>query len=131
MLDVEAALARAQAAAGVIAAEHADAIAAACRAERYDVDALGAAGGRRWATRRRRWCARCAREVGGPAAADVHRGATSQDVVDSAAMLVARRALEPLLDDLRRRGRRGGAAGGRAPRDGDGRAHAAAAGASR
>jgi 3-carboxy-cis,cis-muconate cycloisomerase len=30
----------------------------------------------------------------------VHRGATSQDVVDSAAMLVARRAVEPLLDDL-------------------------------
>ena len=47
MLDVEAALARAQAAAGVIAAEHAEAIAAACRAERYDVDALGAAGRRR------------------------------------------------------------------------------------
>ena len=37
----------------------------------------------------------------GPAAGDVHRGATSQDVVDSAAMLIARRALEPLLDDLR------------------------------
>jgi 3-carboxy-cis,cis-muconate cycloisomerase len=30
----------------------------------------------------------------------VHRGATSQDVVDSAAMLVARRALEALLADL-------------------------------
>ena len=42
MLDVEAALARAQAAAGLIAAAHADAIAAACRAELYDIDALGA-----------------------------------------------------------------------------------------
>ena len=40
-------------------------------------------------------------EVGDPAGADVHRGATSQDVIDSAAMLVARRALDPLLDDLR------------------------------
>jgi 3-carboxy-cis,cis-muconate cycloisomerase len=38
--------------------------------------------------------------VGDPAAGDVHRGATSQDIVDSASMLVARRALEPLLDDL-------------------------------
>src|SRR5262249_16311416 len=31
----------------------------------------------------------------------VHRGATSQDVVDTAAMLVAHRALPHLLDDLR------------------------------
>jgi 3-carboxy-cis,cis-muconate cycloisomerase len=31
----------------------------------------------------------------------VHRGATSQDVLDTAAMLVARRALEALLGDLR------------------------------
>ncbi len=30
----------------------------------------------------------------------LHRGATSQDVVDTAAMLVAKRALEPLLADL-------------------------------
>ena len=39
--------------------------------------------------------------VAGPAAAHVHRGATSQDVLDSAAMLVAHRALGPLLADLR------------------------------
>jgi 3-carboxy-cis,cis-muconate cycloisomerase len=99
MLDVEAALARAQAAAGVIAAEHADAIAAACRAERYDVDALGAeaaAVGNPAAPLVRALRA----QVADTAAADVHRGATSQDIVDSAAMLVARRALEPLLDDL-------------------------------
>jgi 3-carboxy-cis,cis-muconate cycloisomerase len=99
MLDVEAALARAQAAAGVIATEHAEAIGAACRAERYDVDALGveaAAVGNPAAPLVRALRA----QVGGPAAGDVHRGATSQDVVDSAAMLVARRALEALLDDL-------------------------------
>jgi 3-carboxy-cis,cis-muconate cycloisomerase len=35
-----------------------------------------------------------------PAAAVLHRGATSQDIVDTAIMLVARRALEPLLSDL-------------------------------
>ena len=34
------------------------------------------------------------------AARQVHRGATSQDVIDTAAMLVTRRALVPLLDDL-------------------------------
>jgi 3-carboxy-cis,cis-muconate cycloisomerase len=99
MLDVEAALARAQAAAGVIATEHAEAIGAACRAERYDVDALGveaAAVGNPAAPLVRALRA----QVGGPAAGDVHLGATSQDVVDSAAMLVARRALEALLDDL-------------------------------
>jgi 3-carboxy-cis,cis-muconate cycloisomerase len=39
-------------------------------------------------------------QVGGDAAADVHRGATSQDVVDTAAMLVARRAVEAVLVDL-------------------------------
>ena len=99
MLDAEAGLARAQAAAGLIAAEHAEAIAAACRAERYDVDALGAqaaAVGNPAAPLVRALRA----EVGDPAAADVHRGATSQDIVDSATMLVARRALEALLDDL-------------------------------
>jgi 3-carboxy-cis,cis-muconate cycloisomerase len=36
----------------------------------------------------------------GPAADVLHRGATSQDIVDTALMLVARRALEPILDDL-------------------------------
>jgi 3-carboxy-cis,cis-muconate cycloisomerase len=99
LLDVEAALARAQAAAGVIPAAHADAIAAACRAERYDVAALGeqaADVGNPAAPLVRALRA----DVGGEAAADVHRGATSQDIVDSAAMLVARRALEAILDDL-------------------------------
>jgi 3-carboxy-cis,cis-muconate cycloisomerase len=37
-------------------------------------------------------------------ASHVHRGATSQDVVDTATMLVARRGLEPLLADLRAAG---------------------------
>jgi 3-carboxy-cis,cis-muconate cycloisomerase len=99
LLDVEAALARAQAAAGAIPAAHADAIAAACRAERYDVDALGEA-----ATEVGNPAAPLVKalraEVGGDAAADVHRGATSQDIVDTAAMLVARRALDAILGDL-------------------------------
>jgi 3-carboxy-cis,cis-muconate cycloisomerase len=38
--------------------------------------------------------------VKGPATAQVHRGATSQDAMDTAAMLVAQRALGPVLADL-------------------------------
>ena len=44
--------------------------------------------------------------VGGEAADYVHFGATSQDIVDSAAMLVARRALGLIGEELDRR--RGG-----------------------
>ena len=67
--------------------------------------------------------------VGERVAPHVHLGATSQDVIDTAAMLLARRALE--LAARRRRGRRigGGRAGRRTPRKPDGGAHAAAAGA--
>jgi 3-carboxy-cis,cis-muconate cycloisomerase len=100
MLDFEAALARVQAAAGLIPADAAEAIAAACRAEEFDLAALDAQAGL----------------TGTPvvplldalravlpdeAAEHLHRGATSQDVVDTAAMLVAHRLLGPLLDDLR------------------------------
>ncbi len=99
MLDVEAALARALAASGLIAGEEAEAIAAACRAERFDAAEIGAA-----ARVTGNPAAPLARALGeaveGSAAAHVHRGATSQDILDTAAMLVARRALEPLLEDL-------------------------------
>jgi 3-carboxy-cis,cis-muconate cycloisomerase len=47
--------------------------------------------------------------------AHVHAGATSQDVIDTAAMLVARRAIAVILADRRRRARCGHAAGRRAP----------------
>ncbi|MFE3000689.1 3-oxoadipate enol-lactonase [Nocardia sp. NPDC059246] len=100
MLDAEAALAWAQADVGVITAAQAEAIAAACRAELYDVGEIGLA----------------ATGVGNPAAAlvraltasvtdvdaagEVHRGATSQDILDTAAMLVAGRAIDALFEDL-------------------------------
>ena len=99
MLDVEAALARASAEVGLIAVEHAEAIAAACRAEWFDVAAIGAEAANVGNPAEPLVRALRAR-VGGAAAEDVHRGATSQDIVDSAAMLVARRALEPVLGDL-------------------------------
>jgi 3-carboxy-cis,cis-muconate cycloisomerase len=41
------------------------------------------------------------RELDAAAAASVHRGATSQDIIDSALMLVAARALVVIRDDLR------------------------------
>jgi 3-carboxy-cis,cis-muconate cycloisomerase len=99
MLDVEAGLARAEASAGLIAPEDAEAIARACVAEEFDAAALGAAAassGNPVVPLARALSER----VGGDAAGQVHRGATSQDVLDSAAMLVARRALAPLLADL-------------------------------
>lgn len=99
MLDFESALAAASADAGRIDSEDARTIAAACRAEAFDVSALGA----------------LAADTGnpvlpmldalrgmvGPAAAHaVHRGATSQDVIDTATMVVAGRALDVIGRDL-------------------------------
>jgi 3-carboxy-cis,cis-muconate cycloisomerase len=99
MLDVEAALAHAWARAGVIPSAAAETIAGACRAERFDVAALG-----REAARHAQpvvgLVAALRAAVGEDAAPYVHHGATSQDVLDSALMLVARRALDPLLEDL-------------------------------
>lgn len=100
MLDVEAGLAHACAAAGLIPQRDAEMIADACDAGRFDADAIGAeatATGNPVVPLVRALTA----AVDGAAAAHVHRGATSQDVLDTAAMLIAARALEPLLDDLR------------------------------
>ncbi len=100
MLDTEAALARASASAGLLSRDDAETISAACGAAHYDVAQLGreaASSGNPAAPLVKALTAR----VEGPAARHVHSGATSQDVVDTAAMLVAHRALGPLLEDLR------------------------------
>jgi 3-carboxy-cis,cis-muconate cycloisomerase len=96
MLDVEAALARVEAEHGVIPPSAAEAIAASCDASLFDLDELG----------------RAARPGGNPViplvaalrallaepARDwVHFGATSQDVLDTATMLLVARSL-PLID---------------------------------
>jgi 3-carboxy-cis,cis-muconate cycloisomerase len=99
MLDAEAALARASAAAGMIPAAAAEQIAACCDAGRFDVDALGrasAAAGNPVVPLVRA----LAEQLPEEAAGHVHQGATSQDVLDTAASLVAWRALGPLLEDL-------------------------------
>ena len=96
MLRTEAALARVQARVGLFPAEDADAIAAACQSSRFDVDALGqaaAAAGNPVVPLVEQLRA----AVGGDAAAHVHFGATSQDIIDTATMLVAGPALEAIL----------------------------------
>ena len=101
MLDAEAALARALASAGVIEETEAEAIAAACVAERFDAAAIAAAAsgsGNPVVPLK----AALTEAVEGPAAAHVHRGATSQDIVDTALMLVSRRALRVIGADLDR-----------------------------
>jgi 3-carboxy-cis,cis-muconate cycloisomerase len=100
MLDAEAALARALAAAGMIRAEDAETIARTCRADEFDVESIGrraADAGNPVAP----MVAALTAAVGEPASRHVHQGATSQDVLDTAAMLVAARSLRPLLEDLR------------------------------
>jgi 3-carboxy-cis,cis-muconate cycloisomerase len=99
MLDAEAALARALAAAGLIGEDEGEAIAAACNADRFDAAAIAraATGSGNPVVPLK---AALTEAVEGPAARHVHRGATSQDILDTAAMLVTARALEPLLEDL-------------------------------
>lgn len=101
MLDAEAALTRAQSACGLAPAEAGRAVTETADAGRFDVRDL----------------ALRARSGGNPviplvvdlmaavpedARAYVHRGATSQDILDTAAMLVASRTLATVLDDLER-----------------------------
>jgi 3-carboxy-cis,cis-muconate cycloisomerase len=101
MLAAERALAEAEAQAGAIPAEAADRIAQSCRAELFDLGQLleqGHAAGNPVEP-----LVRALREaVGGDAALYVHWGATSQDILDTAAMLVARRALRLILADVDR-----------------------------
>ena len=92
MLQAESALARAEATAGVIGAETAAAIVAACDESLYSAAQLGIDG--RAAGNPVEPLVRAIRgRVGEPDAAGVHHGATSQDILDSAAMLVAKRAV--------------------------------------
>ncbi|MER5867063.1 3-carboxy-cis,cis-muconate cycloisomerase [Kitasatospora sp. NPDC002040] len=104
MLDAEAALARAQAGLGVVPKWAAEAITAAARVSNFDVRALALA----------------SRETANPvvglvraltavvaaqhpeAAEYVHSGSTSQDILDTGAMLVSARALRIIRADLHR-----------------------------
>ncbi len=102
MLDVEAALARAQAAEGMLPPAVAEAIANAARAERLDLDAIvteGAVAGTLVIPLVKRLTAEVAR-VDAEAARWVHWGSTSQDIIDTAMALVTRTALAQLDERL-------------------------------
>jgi 3-carboxy-cis,cis-muconate cycloisomerase len=100
MLDTEAALARAVERAGLVPAGSGAAVTAAARVEHFDATELG----------------RAAVLIGNPVAAlvraltdlvpanareSVHRGATSQDIIDTAVMLLARRGIGFIDANLR------------------------------
>ncbi|HEY6069443.1 MAG TPA: lyase family protein [Gaiellaceae bacterium] len=99
MLVAERALAVAEAKVGVITRASAGAITVSCDPDRFDLAELVAEGRR--AGNPAEPLVRALREaVGGDAAKDVHLGATSQDILDTAAALVAREATALIVADL-------------------------------
>jgi 3-carboxy-cis,cis-muconate cycloisomerase len=104
MLDFEAALARAEAATGVIPQSAAGPIAAACRAESFDLAALADASTRsgNLAIPLVKALTSNVAQQNADAARYVHWGATSQDVIDTATMLTLRAAIDILLGDIDR-----------------------------
>ena len=104
LLDFEAALARAEAKAGVIPAVDAQVIAAACRAEQFDIEELAtqAALSGNVAIPLVKKLTELVAKQNKDAARFLHWGATSQDSMDTAVVLQLRRALEVVDQDLAR-----------------------------
>ena len=101
MLDAEAGLARALERAGLAPAGSGEAVTAAARAENFDPNELG--GFAALTGNPVPGLARAlARQVPQTAVSAVHRGATSQDIMDTAAMLLAKRAFGVIEADLAR-----------------------------
>jgi 3-carboxy-cis,cis-muconate cycloisomerase len=99
MLDTEAALARALARAGLVSAEAAEAVTEAALADSFEIAELSrgsAEAGNPVPALVRALAAALPRE----AADAVHFGATSQDIIDTAFMLVSKRSLLYVLSDL-------------------------------
>ncbi|WTO34089.1 3-carboxy-cis,cis-muconate cycloisomerase [Streptomyces achromogenes] len=101
LLDAEAALTRAQAALGLAPPKAAAAVTEAADPARFDLGSLAAraAGGGNPVIP---LAADLTAAVGAEYGPYVHRGATSQDIMDTATMLVAVRTLGPVLADLGR-----------------------------
>ena len=101
MLQVEAALVAAEFHVGLVPLTAADEISAHCDVEEYDIAQLG-----REAVRSANpvvpLVSALQDKVGKEAAAFVHLGATSQDILDTAMMLIAQRGLGFVLEDLGR-----------------------------
>src|SRR6266513_4814320 len=101
MLDAEAGLARALERAGLAPAGAGEAVTAAARAGNFDPNELGGLAALTGIPVP--GLARAlARQVPQTAVSAVHRGATSQDIVDTAAMLLAKRAIDVIAADLTR-----------------------------
>jgi 3-carboxy-cis,cis-muconate cycloisomerase len=101
MVEFEVALIQAQADLGLAPAEAADELARAFTAGKleFDVDELGRGAGEQ-GTPIPALLRAMRRQLSDAASAHLHKGATSQDVIDTAVMLLARRALDPILADL-------------------------------
>jgi 3-carboxy-cis,cis-muconate cycloisomerase len=104
MLAFEAALARAEAAAGVIPASAAGPIGKACVAGSFDIAELAEAATRsgNLAIPLVKALTALVAKTDAEAARYIHWGATSQDVIDTAAMLTLRAGIDMLLIDLER-----------------------------
>jgi 3-carboxy-cis,cis-muconate cycloisomerase len=104
MLDFEAALARAEAAVGVIPTSAAEPIANACTVGTFELAALAEAATRsgNLAIPLVKALTAAVGKADAEAARYVHWGATSQDVIDTATMLTLRAAIDALLPDLDR-----------------------------
>jgi len=102
MLDFEAALAEAQAAEGVIATAAVVPIRRACALDQVDAAAIVAASGRAGslAIPLVKQLTEAVRRLDAEAATQVHWGATSQDVIDTAMVLCTRRALGMVEHEL-------------------------------
>ncbi|MPZ39538.1 MAG: 3-carboxy-cis,cis-muconate cycloisomerase [Rhizobiales bacterium] len=102
MLDFESALARAEAAVAVVPAACVDPIGAACKAERYNLAALGEAAARAGNVAGAVLAALTdeVAKANAEAARFVHWGATAQDLIDTALMLELRAGIDALLADL-------------------------------
>ncbi|WP_145660861.1 3-carboxy-cis,cis-muconate cycloisomerase [Bradyrhizobium stylosanthis] len=104
MLDFEAALARAEAATGVIPQAAVGPIEAACKASSFDIAALAEAATRsgNLAIPLVKALTASVAKADAEAARYVHWGATSQDVIDTATMLTLRAGIDALDADLSR-----------------------------
>jgi len=104
MLDFEAALARAEAAIGVIPKSAADPIGEACKADAFDFADLAEAATRsgNLAIPMVKALTANVAKADAEAARYVHWGATSQDVIDTAVMLTLRAGIDALLADIDR-----------------------------
>ena len=104
MLDVELEWLRVLASAGLITPDIPAAVAPACQASRYDIADLAARaqGGGNPVIPLLADLRALVREAAPAAAGPIHKAATSQDILDSALMLMASRTLETILADAHR-----------------------------